>query len=67
MAKSFLNEPDIVSLADNTSGEPFQCGTCEYMDDGICHNPHPKLDGRPVKPQWCCNLYEHAGMRIVVE
>lgn len=57
----------IVGLADNAKGVPFRCGTCEYFEDGVCHNKNPKLDGRSVKPEWCCNLYEHDGMKIVVK
>ena len=54
-----------VGLADN-HGRLFKCGTCEYFEDGICHNKHPKLHGREVKPVWCCNLYNHDGMKVVV-
>jgi hypothetical protein len=56
-----------VGLADNTEGYAFQCGTCEYFDDGTCHNNHPKLNGRQVEAKWCCNLYDHDGMQTIVE
>lgn len=60
------HENAVVGLAENASGVQFQCGTCEYFDSGTCRNAHPKLQGRPVKPEWCCNLYDHDGMRVVV-
>lgn len=56
-----------VGLADNAEGVPFRCGTCEHFSDGRCTNSNPKLNGRKVDPKWCCNLYDHAGMRVVVE
>lgn len=57
----------IVGLSDNTSGAAFKCGTCEYFGDGKCHNPNPKLDGRKVEKTWCCNLYSHKGMKVIVK
>lgn len=65
--KKAMPDNRAVGLADNTEGYSFQCGTCEYFDDGTCHNPHPKLNGRKVEPKWCCNLYDHAGMKTIVE
>lgn len=57
-----------VGLADNSaSGEPFQCGTCEYFDAGVCHHDNPKLNGRQVQPTWCCNLYDHDGMKHILD
>ena len=58
-----------VGLAENAKGVPFRCGTCQWFGDGTgtCHNNNPKLHGREVKPEWCCNLYEHEGMRVVVK
>jgi hypothetical protein len=56
-----------VGLAQNAEGVPFQCGTCEYFDQGVCHNDNPKLNGREVQPEWCCNLYDHDGMQHVVD
>lgn len=56
-----------VGLAQNAEGVPFQCGTCEYFEDGTCHNPHPKLEGQQVQPEWCCNLYDHDGMKHVID
>ena len=55
-----------IGLAENAPGIHFQCRTCEYIDNGTCTNPNPKLNGRKVKPEWCCNLYDHAGMRVIV-
>jgi hypothetical protein len=54
-----------VGLADN-GDTPFQCGTCEYFADGHCHHKHPKLNGRPVAEKWCCNLYDHKGMKRII-
>lgn len=54
-----------VGLADNGSRR-FHCGNCEYFDKGTCHNDHPKLSGKSVKPQWCCNLYDHPGMKVII-
>lgn len=61
------SDKTVVGLAENAKGIPFKCGTCEYFEDGTCHNKNPKLDGRTVKAEWCCNLYEHDGMKIVVK
>lgn len=55
-----------VGLVENQKDIPFQCGTCEYYSDNTCHNEHPKLRDRPVEPEWCCNLYDHEGMRTIV-
>lgn len=55
-----------VGLAQNAAGTMFQCGTCEYFDRGVCHNENPKLKGRSVKSEWCCNLYDHSGMKVIV-
>jgi len=55
-----------VGLAQNASGIQFQCGTCEYFDNGTCHNKNPHLQGRQVQPAWCCNLYDHPGMKVIV-
>jgi hypothetical protein len=55
-----------VGLAQNASGIAFQCGTCEYIDRGTCRNPNPKLNGRQVQSAWCCNLYDHPGMKVIV-
>lgn len=54
-----------VGLADN-DGIRFMCSTCEYFDNGICRNKHYKLDGTKVDPDWCCNLYHHEGMKVVI-
>jgi hypothetical protein len=32
-----------------------------------CHNPNPKLYGTKVEPEWCCNLYDHKGMKTIIE
>jgi hypothetical protein len=55
-----------IGLAKNAEGVAFRCGTCEYFDRGVCHNPNPKLDRREVGAYWCCNLYDHKGMKVVV-
>lgn len=65
-----------VGLAENTEGVAFQCGTCEYFGDDDteedaetkpCQHPNKKLNGREVEHRWCCNKYEHEGMKIIVE
>ena len=55
-----------IGLSQNVKGVPFKCGTCEYFDRGICHNPNPKLQGRAVQADWCCNLYDRKGMKVIV-
>ncbi len=59
--------PQEVGLSENKGNVPFRCGTCEYFQRGVCHNPNPKLNGRPVHDDWCCNLYHHPGMRVIVQ
>lgn len=54
-----------VGLSENPSGTPFQCGTCEYYHEGICHNSHPAISGKHVDAVWCCNLYDSEGMKII--
>lgn len=61
------SDKTVVGLAENANGVRFHCGSCEYFDNGTCHNKNPKLNGREVKAEWCCNLYDHPGMRIVVK
>lgn len=54
-----------VGLSQNETGVTFRCGTCKYFDRGTCHNKNPELEGRHVKPHWCCNLYDHDGMKVI--
>jgi hypothetical protein len=54
-----------VGLAQNSPGTTFRCGTCKYFSSGKCHNENPELKGRKVKVNWCCNLYDHPGMKVV--
>lgn len=56
----------VVGLAQNPKGVPFQCGTCEYFDRGICHNPVAKLYRKEVDRDWCCDYYDHPGMRVII-
>lgn len=60
-------DPDdiVIGLVSN-NGIAFRCGTCEYMESGKCQNPNPKLTGQRVKPDWCCNLYDHDGMQTII-
>ncbi len=66
LATALGSEPTSVGLAQNTQGVNFQCGTCEYFDKGVCKNSHPKLKDRNVQREWCCNLYDHDGMKVIV-
>lgn len=54
-----------IGLAQNPPGRAFQCGTCEWFNAGHCQNKNPRLTGRQVDPQWCCNLYDNDQMKIV--
>jgi hypothetical protein len=65
--KEHDGDDTVIGLVDNTSGEHFQCGTCNYMKGEECHNPNPKLYGTKVEPEWCCNLYDHKGMKTIIE
>jgi hypothetical protein len=58
----------IVGLASNPGEVHFQCGTCHFYseDPSECLNPNPKLHKRHVDAEWCCNLYHHDGMKIIV-
>lgn len=55
-----------VGLAKNPQGVPFRCGACQFFDAGKCWNKNPDLHGRKVEPQWCCNLYKHDKMEIII-
>lgn len=55
-----------VSLVNNTSGAAFKCGECMYYRDGKCYNKNPKLYERDVEKSWCCNLYDHEGMKLII-
>ena len=55
-----------VGLVKNPQGTAFRCGTCKFFKKGVCKNVNPELKGRPVAAHWCCNLYDHAGMKLVV-
>lgn len=55
-----------IGLTENASGVPFKCLSCKYWKDGKCGNPNPSLKDRPIKAEWCCNLYDHAGMHLIV-
>lgn len=55
-----------VGLAQNKPGVKFQCGTCYWFDAGTCRNRNPDLNGVHVEAVWCCNLYHHDGMKIIV-
>ena len=54
-----------VGLSENPMKVAFECGTCEYFERGTCHNKNPNLKGRKVEASWCCNLYDHDGMRVI--
>lgn len=64
--KKAMPDTRAVGLADNGDTK-FQCGTCEYYDAGYCQNEHPKLHLKRVEPNWCCNLYDHDGMKVVIQ
>lgn len=55
-----------IGLVENPDDVPFQCATCDYFDDGICDNPRAKLHGKPVEGRWCCDWYDHPGMRVII-
>lgn len=55
-----------VGLAKNVKGVAFRCGTCKFFDNGECYNPHPKLYEKKVDEYWCCNLYNHKGMEVII-
>lgn len=55
-----------IGLAQNPPGVHFQCRACKYIKAGRCQNPNPQLKDRKVKPTWCCNLFDHSGMKVIV-
>jgi broad specificity phosphatase PhoE len=57
---------DAIGLAENPAGIRFHCGGCEYFKDGTCHFKDKRLYGRKVEPEWCCNKFDHPGMRVIV-
>lgn len=56
-----------VGLARNPDGARFHCGGCEYFDGGVCFNKNPKLYKRTVSADWCCNLFNTKGMKVIVK
>ena len=64
-ARNKAHENAVVGLADNGTVR-FECGTCEYFKNDTCHNPHPKLYKKHVERLWCCNLYDHEGMSVII-
>jgi hypothetical protein len=55
-----------IGLVENPAGVAFQCATCDHFDDGVCRHHDPRLDGKKVEGAWCCNEFEHPGMRTVI-
>ncbi len=64
LEKSVKGHSQSVGLAESPAA--FQCATWEYYKSGVCQNKNPKLNGRNVEPEWCCNLYSHDGMKVIV-
>lgn len=72
------SKPNPVGLAENPPGVPFQCGTCSFLsgnievlqdwpEDNICTNEEARLYLVPVNKQlWCCDKYNHPGMRVII-
>lgn len=56
----------IIGLVENPDDVAFQCATCNYFEEGICQKDLPALKGRNVEGRWCCNWYDHPGMRTIV-
>lgn len=56
-----------IGLAENPRGLEFQCGTCEYFEDGLCKNADPRLLNQKVQASWCCNRYDHPGMKVHIQ
>lgn len=55
-----------VGLCANPPGKAFQCGTCQFFQQSRCGNPDPRLNGKPVQPVWCCNLYKNPQMQTLI-
>lgn len=55
-----------IGLVENASGIAFRCDTCKYWNDKKCANPNPELKDRRIQGEWCCNLYDHDGMHLIV-
>ena len=58
---------DDIGLAENPKGVGFHCKECMFFQNGTCQFDDPRLKGRQVKPEWCCNKYKHDGMKVIVE
>ena len=62
-----------VGLAKNPSGVPFRCGDCKYgkedTKNGVlhCHKKEPELYLRKVEHDWCCDFFEHPGMKVIIK
>lgn len=61
-----MSKRPIIGLASNPNGIPFRCDHCEFFKKGTCHNPDPKLFGRSVDDDWCCDLFKHPGMKVII-
>jgi hypothetical protein len=55
-----------IGLVSNPKGVPFHCRDCQFYDDGKCWNKKKKLTGTHVEPEWCCNLFRHPGMKVII-
>lgn len=65
-AETRKREEAVIGLSSIPGGVKFQCGTCEYFKDDTCRNINPRLYGRTVKAEWCCNLFDSPGMKVIV-
>lgn len=55
-----------VGLAELPAGIMFHCPACEYIANGICKNPDPRIHNRPVTSEMCCNFFDHSSMKRIV-
>jgi hypothetical protein len=62
-----MTERPQVGLASNPDGVPFRCDHCKFFSKHTCHNDDPKLYGRTVEPDWCCDFFKHPGMRVIIK
>lgn len=55
-----------IGFVEYPSGKKGVCPDCEYDKGGICTHSDSRVKGRQVTARNCCNLFDTAGMKVIV-